>query len=394
MSPSKGVTTHVNAPPDLSRRVGRRQFAAWWLAGVVCFGFLRFWYRYLDVLASRMSRSPLKPFIEEMTGALLLGLLFFPVAWLCRRHPLERGTWRRRIGLYLVGLLVFAGVATTGMWALRLVLFPLAGLGSYDYGVIAWRYPMEFPMQVIGFAGTVAGIHVARSLRAAHAREMRHAQLETALAQAQLRSLRLQLQPHFLFNALNTISSTMYRDPRTADEIIEQLAQLLRASLKMAQTDEVTLREELGVLDQYLGIMRARFGDALAIVLDIDGTPQDALVPSMLLQPLVENAIRHGNATRLGRASIHVRAHRDGERLVLEVEDDGPGVDAAGQSPGGGLGLSATSERLRLLYGDAKIFEATNLPHGGFLSRVTIPLRAKMACPERADEHASRTEID
>ncbi len=391
--PSGRRTTGTNPPADYPPRFTRGWFAAWWLAAVVSFGFLRFWYRYLDVLASRMSRAPLKPFIEEMTGSLVWGLLFFAVACLCRRYPLERDAWPRRTGVYTLALLVFAAAATTGMWVLRLVLYPLAGLGPYDYGVMAWRYPMEFPMQVILFACTVAGIHVVRSLRAAHERELRNAHLETSLAQAQLRSLRLQLQPHFLFNALNTISSTMYRDPRTADEIIEQLAALLRASLKTAQTDEVPLREELGILDQYLGIMRARFGDALAVSLDVDGAPQQALVPSMLLQPLVENAIRHGNATRVGRASIQVRARRDGQRLVLEVEDDGPGVEADGQPSGSGVGLSATSERLRLLYGDAQRFEAANLPRGGFLSKVTIPLRVSAACPERAREPASRREV-
>ncbi len=353
----------------------RLRFLAWWTAGVVCFGFLRFWYRYLDVLASRGSVSPLKPFIEEMTGALLLGVLFFPAVWLCRRYPLDRAAWRRRIGIYLIALVVFGVTATTGMWVLRLTLFPLAGLGSYNYGVIAWRYLMEFPMQVLAFALTIAAIHAAGALRAAHDRALRTAHLETALAQAQLRSLRLQLQPHFLFNALNTISSTMYRDPRMADEIIEQLAELLRASLKTARTDEVPLHEELGILQQYLGIMRARFGDHLNVSLDVNGAPGEALVPSMLLQPLVENAIRHGNAARLGRGAIRIRASRRGDSLVLEVEDDGPGAGAPAQSNGTGVGLTATAERLRLLYGDHQAFEAANSPDGGFPSRVVIPLR-------------------
>jgi two-component system, LytTR family, sensor kinase len=238
--------------------------------------------------------------------------------------------------------------------------------------VMPMRYWMELPLQVIWFTGLVAGLHAWSSLQAARERELRAAQLEGSLARAQLRNLRLQLQPHFLFNALNTISATMYDDPRAADEMLAQLAELLRASLRTAQTDEVPLSEELAVLDCYLAILRARFGDRLAVTLEIEPGTAGALVPSMILQPLVENAVRHGNAERQGRGAVAVRARREGGRLILEVEDDGGGEGTA--HPGTGVGLSATAERLCLLYGDAQTFSAGN-GGGGFRVRATLPLR-------------------
>jgi LytS/YehU family sensor histidine kinase len=244
---------------------------------------------------------------------------------------------------------------------------------------------MEFPMQLIGFSVMVFVLHAVDHYRDAQQRRVRAAELERALAQAQVRSLRLQLQPHFLFNALNTISSTLYRDPAAADEMLEQLSQLLRASLQTAQTDEVALAAELEVLDQYLGLMRARFGERLRVDVVVEAGSAQALVPSMILQPLVENAVRHGNVTLSGAGAVDVRARRDGDSLVLEVEDDGPGSgERVTLQPG--IGLSATAERLALLYGERQRFEAGNAPAGGFLVRVVLPFRvAESAVVEGAN---------
>jgi len=371
------------APPPARRLL--RGFALW-LAAVGLFGLLLFLYHYLGALAAREPRTPLAPFVEELTGALAAGLLFFPIRRLARRLPLTARDWPRRLPVYLLALPVFGFAATTLMWGLRSVLFPLAGLGSYDYGVMPLRYLMELPMQVIWIGVLVAAIHGFAALDAARARELRAARLESSLARSQLRNLRLQLQPHFLFNALHTVSAAMYDDPAAADEMLDQLAELLRASLRTAQSDEVPLGEELALLDRYLAIQRARFGDRLAVSIQVEPGAGSLLVPSLLLQPLVENAIRHGNAERAGRGAIAVRAHREDGRLVLEVEDDGPGSAAtaasAGQVPAGnrgaaatGIGLAATAERLQLLYGDAQTFSAGAGPAGGFLVRAALPAR-------------------
>jgi signal transduction histidine kinase len=318
------------------------------------------------------TQNPLRPFISELTGALTAGLLFFPIRALVRKLPFTRTGWPRRLPVYLLALAAVGTSATTLMWGLRSVLYPLAGLGAYDYGVMPLRYLMELPLQVIWFTGVVAGVHVWDALAAARRRELRAAQLEGSLARAELRNLRLQLQPHFLFNALNTISATMYDDPRAADEMLAQLAELLRASLRTAQTDEVPLHEELAVLDCYLAILHARFGDRLTVSIDADPGTNDALVPSMILQPLVENAVRHGKAEREGRGTVAIRARKENGHLILEVEDDGNGEGSA--APGTGLGLSGTAERLHLLYGDDQTFTAGNGGEG-FRVRATLPLR-------------------
>ena len=364
-----------------------RQFLrgfALWLGVVSLLGLLLFLYHYLAALAAREPRTPLAPFIEELTGAFVGGLLFFPIRWLARRLPLTARDWPRRLPVYLLSLPVFGFAATTLMWGLRSALFPLAGLGAFDYGVMPLRYLMELPLQVIWIGILVAAIHGFAVLDAARARELRAARLESSLARSQLRNLRLQLQPHFLFNALHTVSAAMYDDPAAADEMLDQLAELLRASLRTAQDDEVPLGEELALLDRYLAIQRARFGDRLAVSIQVEPGADSLLVPSLLLQPLVENAIRHGKAERAGRGAIAVRAHREDGSLVLEVEDDGPGaaggpVLAGNRGAAGvavrGIGLSATAERLQLLYGDAQTFSAGAAPAGGFLVRAALPAR-------------------
>jgi LytS/YehU family sensor histidine kinase len=215
-------------------------------------------------------------------------------------------------------------------------------------------------------------------------RELRTAQLERGLAQAELRNLRLQLQPHFLFNALNTISSTMYDDPRSADRMIGQLSQLLRLSLRTSHAQEVPLRDELEVLGCYLGLMKARFGNRLRADVVAPSDTLDALVPSLLLQPLVENAIRHGNASHASGGAIEIRVERVGASLLLSVMDDGPGAPAGADVFAQGIGLSATRDRLRLLYGDGHRFDAGNRGPG-FAVTIALPYRRAAAVPASDD---------
>jgi two-component system LytT family sensor kinase len=398
------------------RRASRWRGAALWLAVVGVGGLLLFLYHYLAALANRQAEPALAPFIEELTGAVVGGALFFPVRRLVRRLPLTAAAWPRRLPIYVVALAACGATATTLMWGLRALLFPLAGLGPYDYGVMPLRYLMELPMQVIWFAAIVAALHLSYALAAARARELRAARVESSLARTQLRNLRLQLQPHFLFNALHTISAAMYEDPAAADEMLEQLAELLRSSLRTVQSDEVPLGEELALLERYLAIQRARFGDRLAVSFEIEEGAALFLVPSLSLQPLVENAIRHGNAERLGHGAVTVRAATAAGRLVLEVEDDGNAAALPAALPtalptappaaprqrrgtlaerGGdaGLGLAATAERLQLLYGEAQTFTAGPRADGcGFLVRATLPLRRPETAGDALGERAVTTE--
>jgi two-component system LytT family sensor kinase len=261
------------------------------------------------------------------------------------------------------------------MWGSREVIFHFAGLGWYDYGLMPVRYAMEGTNDVIAYATFVCVVTLYEYYQRERRQEQEAAALHRALTQAQLNTLRLRLQPHFLFNALNTISSTMYDDVPRADVMIEQLATLLRASLHTTERQEVPLTEEMALLGPYLSIMRARFGDALCVTCDVEAGVERALVPSLVLQPLVENAIRHGNAASIGRAVIVVRARRAGDRLALEVHDDGPGVAPGTDVVGAGLGLSTTRDRVRLLYGDQGTLSAGNDPDGGFSVRIGVPYR-------------------
>jgi two-component sensor histidine kinase len=352
------------------------------IAGIGLLSFSRY---HLADLAEGGKGAPLSTFLDEMTAAAGAGLLFFPVRWLVRAFPLVAGRLWRRAALYLGALLAFSIAHTSMNWLLRELAYPLAGLGDYDYGRMPVRFAMELPYDVLVFVIMAAVVAVADRLRAARERELRTARLEGSLARAELRSLRFQLQPHFLFNALNTISSTMYEDPAAADEMIDRLAELLRASLRTARVEEVPLAEELQGLDAYLGLMKARFGERLEVVLEIDPEARDALVPPMLLQPLVENAVRHGGAETRGRGRIGIAASRRAGDLVLTVEDDGPGAPSWPSRPAGlpaaapgrerGVGLSATAERLQILYGAGHRLEAGNAPEGGFRVAIRLPFR-------------------
>ncbi len=370
------MVTQISPEGALTPRWYSRPLIQWALI-VLAIGLLMFAYHYLAYLAEGHRKHVAEPLINELTGAFTAGLLFFPILRLVRRYPLHRSDWWRVVPVYLAGLVAFGIAATSLMWLLREILYPLLGRGDFDYGIMPLRYLMEFPLQVIIFSIMVGAIHGADAFRAARERQIHAAQLEASLARAELRSLRFQLQPHFLFNALNTVSSTMYRDPNAADEILDRLAELLRASLNTARTDEVPLADELEILDNYLAVLDARFGDRLTVEIDIAADAQRALVPSMLLQPLVENAIRHGSLEQSGRGRVWIRSSIDGEELSLLVEDDGPGSAVDNPMTTNGLGLSATADRLRLLHGDACRFETENLPRGGFRVAITLPFRVE-----------------
>jgi LytS/YehU family sensor histidine kinase len=211
---------------------------------------------------------------------------------------------------------------------------------------------------------------------------VRRAQLETRLAEAQLQVLRLQLHPHFLFNTLHTISALMHKDLRAADRMLALLGDLLRDSFEKVGAQEVSLKQELGFLERYLEIERTRFRDRLTIRLDIDPEALDAEVPNLLLQPLVENAIRHGIGKRQDAGCIDIVARRKSERLDVRIRDDGPGLrQDVERAVRGGVGLANTAARLQQLYGDAHTFDLHNRPEGGLEVVLEIPFRPHRGLP-------------
>jgi LytS/YehU family sensor histidine kinase len=222
-------------------------------------------------------------------------------------------------------------------------------------------------------------VYLFEAYQDAHDREMRSAELETQLAQAQLQNLRLQLQPHFLFNSLNTISSVMYEDVRKADAMLAQLSELLRKTLQPGESQQVSLADELAMLKLYLDIMQERFGKDLQVKFAVGPDLGDAMVPQLILQPLVENSIRHGR-DRQSRVEVEVSAARQNGRLLLMVSDRGPGIAGLGNGAWRkGIGLSNTAERLESMYGAEHRFALANSPGGGLIVSLEIPFRTARA---------------
>jgi LytS/YehU family sensor histidine kinase len=231
---------------------------------------------------------------------------------------------------------------------------------------------MELFNDLVQFALAAAVIHLVLAFVAARRREVRAAQLEAELARAQLEKLRAQLDPHFLFNSLNAISEQIFQDAGAAERMIGRLGHLLRSRLHDSR-HEVPLREELEGIELYLDMMRLRYPDRLTVEWKVDAGLLDAAVPSLILQPLVENALEHGVARRRGPCSIEVRGESSGRLLRLVVGDDGPGP---ARSMRDGVGLRLTRERLRTLYGEAgTLVVAPRGAEGGCRATLELPLR-------------------
>jgi LytS/YehU family sensor histidine kinase len=202
-------------------------------------------------------------------------------------------------------------------------------------------------------------------------RDLEAERVRSQLAESRLEALTAQLQPHFLFNTLQGISTLISHDPAAADAMLSDLSDLLREVLRANERREVTVDEELRVLESYLSISRRRFGNRLTVTVTRGANVGQALVPFFVLQPLVENALHHGVGSHAGPANVTVAARRENDRLVLTVEDDGPGVNAA--DAGRGIGLANTRERLSGLYGDAQRLDLGRKSDGGFGVRVELP---------------------
>ena len=314
-------------------------------------------------------------------GLMLLSqALLFPLLWALRRG-LPAGTVRPALA-GAVALAALVLLATRLERALGAWLVPdlrTVGLGA--------KLLADFTTCALALAVATAADAVGR----ARERDHRALQLEAGLAEARLQALSAQLQPHFLFNTLGAISTMVHRDPAGADAMLTQLAGLLRASL-LPGHHEVPLREELALLERYVAIMRVRYGPRLTLDVSVPEALGDVLVPPLLLQPLVENALEHGLDRRRGPGRVALRAERVGERLRLEVLDDGPGP-APGRGHGGapagrGVGLSNTRLRLEQLYGAEQRLELAQAPGAGARVTVELPARRAPAGP-RAQEAAS-----
>src|SRR5206468_10338869 len=228
------------------------------------------------------------------TGVYSFFLLLPLMLRIANAYLFPRKKWPHLIFWHLATAVTFSAAHTLLMSLSRQLIAPLIGLGPYDYGIMLYRYPMEFSNDLVGYTSIIGLYYFFQRYRLAQAQQLAAAELQTKLAQAQLENLRLQLQPHFLFNTLNTISSVMYEDVRAADAVITQLVDLLRLTLQASRTHEIPLAEELEIARLYLDLMQKRFENKLQVSYAIDPSLNDTLVPQLVLQPLLENSLRHG----------------------------------------------------------------------------------------------------
>jgi signal transduction histidine kinase len=324
--------------------------------------------------------------------ALLLGLNFGywyswallapPMLYLARRFPFERDTWRRSLPVHAAAVLVFTFLHVVASNFIASQLTGDAWMSEAMKKVPWWsrvlrEYVRTFDWEMMTY-WAIIGLHFAVVYsRQASDRAIRAAQLETRLAEAQLQALQRQLHPHFLFNTLNAISALMHRDVEAADQMLARLSDLLRMALDQPGVQEVPLKDELDFLEKYLEIEQTRFGSRLSVRFDVDPETLDAYVPNLLLQPLVENSVRHAVAVRIEPGVIEVAARRIGDRLQVQVKDNGPGLPK-GRTPAGGtgVGLANTRSRLEYLYGASQALQFSEPPGGGLAVIVTIPFRA------------------
>lgn len=309
----------------------------------------------------------------------VFALLSIPVTVLARRFRFEAGKWGSSLAVHALSSAAFSLV----FMVLR------AGLACWQFDatfsdafkpllVKTWHYNLLIYWVIVAVSQAFDYYRKYRE------RELHASELEKHLVQAKLQALQMQLNPHFLFNTLHSVSSLMHKDVEAADRMIMRLSDLLRAALDSVDTQEVSLRKELELLQLYLGIEQIRFGDRLSVKMDVAADALGAQVPNFILQPLVENAIRHGIEPRARPGRIELHARRQAGELALEVCDNGDGIPEA-RPAREGVGLSNTRARLRELYGEAHRFELCRGPEGGLRVEMTIPYRTENEANENSD---------
>jgi len=295
---------------------------------------------------------------------------------LTERFQFDRPGWRRAVGVHIVAAWAFAATVSVGLLGFRVLFWPDLWSSPRWWTYAERQFITNLDWALMTYAALAALGHAVAFHHEARERAVRAAQLEARLAEARLQTLEAQLQPHFLFNTLNAISALVHRDPDAADRTISLLSDLLRLTLQRPVLQEVTVKEEIEFLEKYVEIERTRFQHRLTVRFTIDPDVLDARVPRLILQPLVENAIRHGIAPRPEGGTLEIIARPHDGSLWLEVRDDGPGLtgralDALQQ----GIGLSNTRSRLECLYGRNHRLEFSTGGRG-LAVRIVVPLPA------------------
>jgi LytS/YehU family sensor histidine kinase len=308
-----------------------------------------------------------------------LWALFVPlVAWCARRFPLTRTRWLAPAAAHLViALNVTLLHSLLEMGVQQLLGMRHSSLGTFTVfsAVRAFWY---LPGNLLAYAAILGSVIAADYSRRVRRGELAAAALTAELAEARLQALRSQLNPHFLFNAMNSIAMLVRKQENTAAvTMIAGLSDLMRSFLDERAPQEVTLRDELAFIERYLAVERLRFQDRLSVSIAADQRALDAYVPNLVLQPVVENALKHGIARRASAGQLDIRAEASGGTLTLTVQDDGPGPHGAADGNGTlpGLGLGNIRARLALLYGPGERLRLTRGAAGGAITTITMPFR-------------------
>jgi two-component system, LytTR family, sensor kinase len=336
--------------------------------------------------AYRLTLLTSKPGMEVEAGKLIvlnLALWYVPallipaIVWAARRFPFDTGHKVRAVLAHSIGALTFAGVHFLGMMSVRFLLSADGG----KWPSVPWsrflqaRLLEQLDWSLMVYAVVVGVSHAIAFYHESQERKLKAAQLETRLVEARLKTLEAELHPHFLFNTLHAISTLVHRDPEAADRMISRLSDLLRITFDRTGEPKVSLKEEIEFLQKYLDIEQTRFQDRLTVSVNVDPEALDGEVPRMILQPLVENAIKHGIAGRNGGNQIHIAAGREGDRLWMQVRDNGVGLQVRTlKALRTGVGLSNTRARLDCLYGRLYRLEFTD-KHGGLSVLIEIPFQ-------------------
>lgn len=319
-----------------------------------------------------------------VVGVYVVAALTPLAMWAGRRFPIERANWVRRVAIHTGLAVVWSAVALLAIALLQVRLGFFAGIPMPDLRtalpVIALFVSHN---HIMGYGAIIGVAHAIAYYRRYVERARAAAELQAALVGAQLGALRAQLQPHFLFNTLNAIM-VLVRAQRSAEaeDTLAKLGDLLRAVLDHDDAPEIALRRELELVNLYLDIERVRFADRLRVEIDAAPDTLDAALPQLALQPLVENAIRHGIGRRQTAGALRITARRRGDQLRVEIADDGPGPSAPGEpgaETGRGIGLANTRARLARMYGAGASLELAPGAAGGAVATLAVPWHAPSA---------------
>lgn len=351
-----------------------------WLVLFVIYILVGLWQTGIFVYDNLASHEPARfamTLVQEITGA-LTGFLLLPLLiYFFKSVPLQQGKILKRLPSYFLVWIVYGIVLTYMLYYSRTIVFIMFDLGQFQYGLMIPRIIMETIKQFFVFWVIYFIRLYVVNLQETQIERLRAEKFQKELTRSRLQTLQMQLNPHFLFNTLNVISSTMYDNIKAADTMIADLSDLLRQTLNSMNWEAHPLRNELSLLDLYIKIMKERFQEKLTINLDIADDAMDALVPGFILQPFVENSIRY-SMEESAEAVISITAKKERDTLRISITDNGPGVPPNfDPTATQGVGISNALERLKTLYDKDQHLQFENNDNGGVSVMIALPYHVR-----------------